>query len=443
MQKLKNNYWVTSAFFTIAQRLSVPLFGVGSFLILIRTLDEQEMGSWVLFLNITTIIEVVRNGLVKGATVKFINSASEKDHNAIKSASLVINIIYTVATLGILLVGAKAISTFLNTPQLVTMFYYYSISAAIFIPFSHLEFIQQSNMRFNGIFYSYFSKQGIFFILIVVGVLFFPDTLNVADLVLLQAAGLLIGTIVAYMTSRTLLTHTFEVSKTWITDLWQFGKYGLYTNFSNSILTTTDQLLLGNIVSTASVAIYNAALRITNIFIIPSVAVADILYPKSVKAHESQGTQEVKNLYEKAVGANLVPIIPMLLVILIFPELIIRLLAGERYIEAVSVLRVSILGILVLPFLKQFGTVMNAIDKPQYNFYFVLALSCFNLIGNYLFITKMGIIGAAYATLLTYIIGFIACQIILKQLVASTLMGVISRMLVFYRSAFLMIRKLI
>ncbi|MDX1373513.1 MAG: oligosaccharide flippase family protein, partial [Nitrososphaeraceae archaeon] len=231
------------------------------------------------------------------------------------------------------------------------------------------------------------------------------------------------------------LNRTFIISKLWVKRLWHFGKYGFYTNLSNSGLTSTDHFLIGGLVSTASVAIYNASARITNIFIIPSVAIADILYPKSVAAQTEKGTSEVRDLYEKAVGATLVPMIPVMVVISLFPELFIELLAGEKYLEAASILRVAILGILILPFLKQFGTIMNTIDKPHYNFYFVLLLAITNLGSNYIFITKFGIIGAAYGTLTSYFVGFIASQIILKKLIGASIFKVLKNTLYFYRKA--------
>ena len=79
MRNIRHNYWIKSGFFTIAQRLSVPLFGVGSFLILIRSLSEEQMGVWALFLNVVTTLEVARNGLIKGAIVKYMNSSKEED----------------------------------------------------------------------------------------------------------------------------------------------------------------------------------------------------------------------------------------------------------------------------------------------------------------------------------------------------------------------------
>ena len=440
MRNLRHNYWFKSGFFTIGQRLSVPLFGVGTFLILIRSLSEEEMGAWALFLNIITVFEVARNGLVKGAIIRYFNGFKEEQEK-IKAASFVINTIYTVASTALLVGFAHLISQWLNTSSLIEMLYLYSISALIMLPFSHFEYVQQSNMNFKGVFYSYFAKQGLFFLIIFICAFFFEETLNPWNLVLFQSIALLFATFISYKYTAQYLSKTMDISKEWVKKLWNFGKFGFYTNLSNSGLTSTDHFLIGGLVSTASVAIYNASARITNIFIIPSVAIADILYPKSVQAQNETGTDGVRDLYEKAVGATLVPMIPVLLFISVFPELIINILAGSKYLEAVPILQVAIFGILLLPFLKQFGTVMNTIDKPHYNFYFVISLAITNLASNYFFITKLGIIGAAYGTLFSYAIGCIASQMILKKLINASFLNVIRNMVQFYLKAFQIIKS--
>lgn len=440
MRNLKHNYWFKSGFFTIGQRLSVPFFGVGSFLILIRTLSEEEMGAWALFLNIITIFEVARNGLIKGAIIRYFNGFRE-EQESIKASSFVVNTIYTVLSTGLLLLIANHTATWLNTPALENMLYLYSINALLMLPFSHFEYVQQSNMNFKGVFYSYFAKQGIFFLLVLVWSFFVSDILNPWFLVLFQSLAILLATIISLRFTLPFLNKSFKVSKKWVSKLWDFGKYGFYTNLSNSGLTSTDHFLIGGIVSTASVAIYNASARITNIFILPSVAIADILYPKSVAALTENGTEEVKDLYEKAVGATLVPMLPVMIIIFLFPEPLINILAGEKYIEAAPILQIAILGILILPFLKQFGTIMNTIDKPHYNFYFVLTLAILNLLSNYLLIHQFGIIGAAYGTFFSYFIGFIMSQLILKKLINSSILTVFKNTLFFYRKAFQIIKS--
>ena len=432
MNKLRDNYWVNSGVFAISQRLSIPLFGLASFLVLIRTLSEEELGICVIFLSITTILEVARNGLLKAAIVK--SYQENKEHRPdLLYASFTLNLVYTLITTSLLLLLSSVIAAFYNSTELIQLFWWYTISAICFCLFTHAEYWYQADMKFKNVFILYFVKQGSFLLCISINAIIVNTPILLNNLVIYQIVSLVlallssIGFYIDHFKLRVLL------SRPRLLELWSFGRFGFFTNVSNSALTSADHLLLGGLLSKTSVAIYNAAARITNVFIIPSVAIADILYPKAVQGNIKQGTEKVKDLYEKAVGATLLPMIPVFVFLQLFPAFTIKLLAGERYIDAVPVLRISSISIFILPFLKQYGTVVNTLNKPQLNFYFVLALAVVNIGLNYIFISKFGLLGAATATLLSYCIGLIGCQIILKKLANISTLKVLSSSFIFFK----------
>ena len=62
-------YWIRSGAYTILQRSSMLLFGVGSFMLLVRMLSKEDFGVWSLFLSVATLFEVARNGLIQNALI--------------------------------------------------------------------------------------------------------------------------------------------------------------------------------------------------------------------------------------------------------------------------------------------------------------------------------------------------------------------------------------
>src|SRR5690606_13239672 len=114
------------------------------------------------------------------------------------------------------------------------------------------------------------------------------------------------------------------------------------------------------------------------------------------------GNNGVKNLYEKAVGAILAFMIPAILLVWIFAHYIIWFVAGAQYLDAVPILRITMLYGLFMPFAVQFGTVLDSIGLPKINFYFTLANLILLGAIDYFFIWGFGTIGAAYGTLLAY-----------------------------------------
>ena len=110
-----------------------------------------------------------------------------------------------------------------------------------------------------------------------------------------------------------------------------------------------DQLMLGMMVSPVATGVYGAAVKISNLVEVPTQSIAAIVFPQSTKQLETSGTEAVKNLYEKSVGVIMALIFPGLLFVLIFPEFVIMLVAGDKYLDAVPVLRITMLFGLFVP----------------------------------------------------------------------------------------------
>ncbi|WP_083925305.1 flippase [Flexithrix dorotheae] len=428
------SYWISSVFFTLAQRLSVMLVGIGAFLILVRVLSKTEMGIYALFFTIITIFEVTRDGLIKNALIRFINISPKEDNSRIQSTALVLSLIYTLLFVALIFIGAKPLSIYWETPQLAKMLYVYAVTAIVSIFFSHAEYIQQANLYFKGIFLIYFVKQGFYFLFIVLFVFIFKDP-SLYKLVLLQSVAVAVATVVGVISARKFFLKKFEFSTRWIADQWKYGRFVLATNVSSQALRTIDHFLLASLVSTQAVALYNTSVRISNLLDMPSKAVAEALFPKSVQK-STNGNKEVAKLYEQTTGGILAVLIPMCLFILIFPDLIIRIIAGAKYLDAVPVLRIAVIYSLLLPFQKQFGTVMDASGKPKINFIVNLLLALFNLIIVYFSVKAFGLLGAAYGLLITLIIALIITQIILKREFGVSTISVFKQVGVFYSYLF-------
>ena len=163
MQPTGKSYWLKSGFYTIMERVSVLIFGLGSLLILTRALTEEQLGTWVLFLTVTTLIEVGRAGLQQHALVKYLTTSKGDEYGRISTASL-FNILVLTAILVIFFIAiAHPISIFWKAAELKSMFFIYTITTVALIPMYQFNFTQQANLDFRGIFWSAATKQGLFF----------------------------------------------------------------------------------------------------------------------------------------------------------------------------------------------------------------------------------------------------------------------------------------
>ena len=418
MAEKKYHYWIRSGLFTGFQNLSIVAFGAANFIFLTRITTKEIFGTWALFLIIANIIETSKNGLLKNGMMRFINTSPDEEHARISSSSLVLNGVLTATIILLILTLGRTVAGFCRMPEMAHMLYLYVIALCAHVLFSHCEFTQASYLSFKGISLSYFARQAIlFFYILYCWATHAPIGLDQLVWCYILAMGL--GTCISFLFARKFL-KPFHYSRSWLVTLWKYGRYVFGTNVSSLIFRSTDHFIVASYISAAAVGMYNTAVRITNFVDMPSNILSDILFPRSSKSLAQEGPHKVKYLYEKSVGVVLALAVPASVVIFIFPKLILGLLAGKKYLDSAPVLRVTLVFGLFLPFLRQFGTIMDSTGKPATNFLVNLGTAIFNVGSNLFFTFRFGLLGAAYGTILSYFLCFCTGQYIMyRQLKAS------------------------
>lgn len=416
-QSTKYSTWIHSAFFGGLQKLSVPLSGLLVTMILAhKALTKQEMGVWALFMSITAIIEIVRQGLVKTALIKFINFSSVQEQKFVIGAAFFLNLIITIIVAILLFIFTPFLSDFLNAPQLESMLYILQVGLLLMIPFSHFEWLMYSKLLFKGLFWTYFFRQGI--TLLLVFIIFLINTkvpLNL--LVVIYNIGLLIGSLVSWSYIKHFLVSSFVFTKKWVFKLLHFGKYVFTSGLSTLVFRSADQIMLSPLLGTTTFnASQNIAMRFINLADLPSQTLGDILFPKSSQAENSSNPSRIKYYYEKTVGASLCIVMPLVLLVLLFPKAIIYVLAGPQYYDAVPYLQLIAFTSITLAFLKQYGVIMDSTGKPSLNLLTTTIIAVVQVCFLYLFIRQFQFIGAGYALLLSHFVGFIITQLLLYKL---------------------------
>lgn len=418
----KYKYWVNSGKYTTIQKVAVLGFGIVSFMFLARMLSKDGFGVWGLFILISSITETARTALLRNAFIRFTHQHDEKDHKYLQGAAFTMSLLLSSVLAVLSLATAIPVANLLNAPDLVPIMQLYAATLVISVLFSHSEIVLGANMDFRGICWMYCLRQGLLFLPIGIyflsGMQMGPVLLSVYYLGAVTVAG-----IVGYFMAKPYLQWHFAETKPWVTRLWHFGKYVFGNNIFSQLFRSTDNFITANKFLPEVSGLYNACLRISNLVDMPSAVLADILFPKMARFNASDKSQ-VKYMYERAVAATMIFSIPALLFLLIFPTLILRLLAGENFVDAAPILRVTAFFGFVLPFLKQFGTVMDGTGDPNTNFK-VMGFGFFINVGiNLAFVYKFGIIGAAFGTATTYFILFCVTQYLLNKRFGITIWNV-------------------
>lgn len=428
-------YWLVSGFYSIGAKVSVPLFGFGGFYFLVRTLKPEQFGIWALFQTIITIIETSRNGLIQNALIKFLHSNPEEKSDQIISASWVLNLVYSLLIIFLLLTVAKPVAAIFGSTELTSMFYWYFITLMLLVPISQFNYLQQANFSFGGIFWTAITRQGFFFVILAF-IYFMEIDLSIVQLVLAQSVCVALGLVVSFLCARKYIKFSFRFDFEILKSVFNFGKYVMGTNLFALLYKSIDQLFIGYFAGPVSVAYYNAAIRVSNLIEYPASSVAEIVYPKATKKYEMDKELSSKYYYEMGVGLTLAMVVPVILFTVIFSEFIIRIIAGEQYMMTADLLRVTILFGIFTPFSRQFGAAMDSSGRPHLNFLILFISVLLNLVCNYIGITTWGLMGAAYGSLISYVIVGIVTYVIMYRIFNISILSAFQYMIYFYKQGF-------
>jgi O-antigen/teichoic acid export membrane protein len=402
------------------------------------------MGVWALFLTITTIFEMAKTGLLKNAHIRFVTANQNKEEkSAVASSSLVINTSISIIFVLLVLFFSNWLSTWLHAGTDLAITLQWFIPGLIFmIFFSHFEAVQQSHLDFKGVFAGYFVRQFLFFVIIIMHPLL-GIAFSLSHLALYQSVCIFMGTGVIYVYSRKYLLYKFNATRAWVEKILGYGGYIFASGFVSNIFASVDQFMISKFISSSSVAFYNAASKINGFVDIPSYAAAEVIFPKASQASSVEGTKKVKYLYERMVSILISFTTPAALFIILFPKLVIVVIAGASYTAAAPILQLYMITGLLRPMQNQAANILNSIGKPRLCFIINLISLLVYLLINYLCLMSFGFYGAAIGTLIACVTGAIAWYFVMKAQIGLQLTNIFNYTIDFYKNSYsLLIRNL-
>ena len=422
MPKRAASFWLNAMFYTMLQRVSLFIFGVFGYMILVRGFTTETNGVWALYITLFSLFEAVKQGLLRNVTIKFLAQKDHKErHEAVQSASIFINTIFSLIIISAIFTLDDQIAAWLKAPSLQTLLIVSTANIMLLVPFNHCEILLQSRYKFDTIFRSAFIRQGIFFAGLIIFYFFLPKHFTLINVLLLQILALAAALIYILNESSSMLFSRFVYDAELSLKFFHFGKFTFGTNLFAGLSRSFDHFITAAILGPAEgknfVAYYNTVARINNMVDVPSLAAADVLYPKNVEALEKEGMEKVKYYFEQVTGTILAFIVPLSITIFILPKLIIYVVAGPEYYPAILILQLTILFSMVRPLSYQFGSTLDAIGKPAINFTVNVLLMITNLVLTIIFLKIYGGIGAAYATIIYYTLSLLVMMFVLKKYV--------------------------
>lgn len=188
----------------------------------------------------------------------------------------------------------------------------------------------------------------------------------------------------------------------------------IFSSLAIMIYMKLDQLMLGQMVGDRAVGIYSAAVKVSEAWYFIAIAVCASVFPAILKArsiNESLYYSRLQHLYDGMVALALLVAIPMTFL----SSWLTYHLYGDQFISSGPVLAIHIWASIFVFLGVASGKWFIAENKQILTFYKTAAGAVSNILLNYFLIPILGGIGAALATILSYAISALLCEVFWKE----------------------------
>ena len=373
--------------------------------IMARFLGPDGLGLFSMAVMIIGIIELIALFGIDGALIKFVAEYKERKE---KVDSLVSSAFFTILIVGIIVSSALFVfsDTFANVFDMPSLSLLLKIYAFVFpLSLAHgiivSYFTGLREMRYYAFIMVLQASLALVFILafLIIG-------LGVEGAMLGTAFAIFVTVSVAIVIVKKFVRFTFSDYKKNTKTLSSFGSRLVGANMINQIYYNIDILMIGYFLTSTDVGYYAVAISLSRFFWLVPRAMATIAYPAISEYWTAGNHQAISKLVDKTTKYCACILMFAGMSVIFFAKDIITFLFTPEFLPAVLPLIILTIGTVTSGILRPIGVIFASTGKVN----LVLIISAIGAVGNVLLnialIPTYGIIGAAIATTISYVIGF-------------------------------------
>lgn len=168
-----------------------------------------------------------------------------------------------------------------------------------------------------------------------------------------------------------------------------------------------DTLMLGYFKVPEVVGLYNAASPLARFIYLPMAVMLLIYTPVSTGLYSQNLMAELRRNYTILTKWVVSLTLPIFLVLCLFPEAVLNLFFGSSYIAAAPALRILLLGFIINNFFGPREGILIALGQSKFLLWSNSAVVALNVVLNIVLIPPLGMVGAAIASAVAFILASI------------------------------------
>lgn len=209
---------------------------------------------------------------------------------------------------------------------------------------------------------------------------------------------------------------TSYINKKIIISLLKDGLPLLLASVTVTIYLKIDQLIIAYLLGNEKVGIYAASSRLVEMLYVVPVIISNVFFPKIIQYYKQKHLKKASKILKILFAITLIATVFITLTINFSSKMIITFLFDEQYIESHEVLKLYAWSIIFMGFLVSSSKFLIAIDRNDIILIRGLIGLISNILLNFILIPVYGLIGAAWATLISYFLASYFSNIFFKEL---------------------------
>lgn len=379
--------------------------------VLARNLSLEDFGLFYAVFAFLALLGIFKSLGFDKALIKFIPEFyHQKNNNLIKSSIIYVTAIQFI-TNSIIIIAVYLLSSYLSIN------FFHTNKADIVLKLMAIAFFIDSFVNTLKFSFQGFQKMTLFAgidvvrMLLIIIIIFIGLKLNygllspVVAYVFTPAILLLVfGWLLLYKIFPDFNQAKFIINKNLMKKISKYSIFVMVSGTAAIILGYTDTIVLTYFAGVHQVGLYNAALPTAKILIYLPTAIGSILLPLASELWIKRKYEILKAGMQSLYKYAFIVTIPLAFAILSFANLILLVLFGKNYVLAAFSMQILSIGMVFMTMHIINVNFFLGIGKPEIQSKILYTAAIFNLIIDLILIPKLGIIGAALTTTLSFFI---------------------------------------
>lgn len=200
--------------------------------------------------------------------------------------------------------------------------------------------------------------------------------------------------------------------------LFNYSKYAFISSVSGYFYSWMDVAIIGLFLTQSDVGVYEIAWRVTAVVMLFSSSIATTIFPQVSQWNADDATGRIESVLSEAIAPALFLVIPAFFGVVLFSKEILGLVFGAEYTAGWLVL-IVLMGEKVIQSVHTIlGRSLQGIDRPDLAANASIISIVLNLVLNVILVPEYGIVGAAVATTLSFVMNSVFHAYYLAQFVS-------------------------